>query len=150
MQLNNGTKMKKYNLLILLITLCLLPAGLTHAQFFQELSDSIAVGDSASAGVDIKSMHLIAILAPDTLQVDTVTFWTSSDNVTWKKVYVNNGMGVVSAELKVVLVAGKYNVLAPKEAFFLRRYVKIQYGGSAYDTDAAGANDLFTIIAGYY
>lgn len=142
--------MKKYNLLILLIAYCLLSYSSTNAQFFVDLPDSIAVGDSASHGVDLKSQHLIAILAPDTLQVDTVTFWTSQDNATWKKVYVNAGSGAVSTELKVVLVAGKYNVLTPKEAFFLRRFVKIQYGGSAYDTDATGANDLFTIIAGYY
>jgi hypothetical protein len=138
------------NKLFLIIFIFALIAVPSRAQFFVELSDSIAVGDSASHGVDLKSMHLLAIIAPDTLQVDTVTLWTSQDNATWEKVYVNAGSGAVSTELKIVLVDGKYNVLAPKEAYFLRRYIKIQYGGDAYDTDAAGANDLFTIIAGYY
>ena len=135
-----------------LLFLFLLLSAPTHAQFFVDLSDSIAVGDSASAGVDMKSMHLIAIVTPDTLANDTLTFWTSQDNSTWEKVYINVGNATASAELKIIVVAGKYNILAPKEAYFLRRYLKIQYGTDANDggTDAAGANDLFTIIAGYY
>ncbi|HAV56608.1 MAG TPA: hypothetical protein DCX45_03600 [Acinetobacter junii] len=143
------TQMKKYKFLLFLLLLLSVPA---RAQFFQELPDSIAVGDSASAGVDLKSMHLLAISTPDTLANDTLTFWTSPDNVTWEKVYFNSGSGSISTELKIIVVAGKYNVLAPKEVFFFRRYIKIQYGTDANDggTDAAGANDLFTIIAGYY
>jgi hypothetical protein len=148
MFLNQESKVKSKIFFVLILILISAPA---QAQFFVDLRDSIAVGDSASAGVDLKSQRLLAILAPDTLQVDTVTFWTSQDNVTWKKVYINAGSGAVSTELKVVLVAGKYNVLTPKEAYFLRRYVKIQYGTSANGgTEATGANDRFTLIAGYY
>ena len=141
--------MKKMKFLTVALSLILLFAGNVKAQFFLEIPDSIAVGDSASAGVDMNGKKLIGIVAPDTLEQDTLTFWTSANGTTWKKVYTDKGSGII--EVKVGIKAGSFNGLYDaNQWYFLERYLKIQYGPTGADVDATGAKDHFKIVTGGY
>ena len=139
----------KFLTVALLLSMFILFAETTKAQFFLEVPDSIVVGDSASAGIDMDGKKLIGIVAPDTLEQDTLTFWTSPNGTTWKKVYTDKGFGIV--ELKVGIKAGCFNGLYDANRwYFLERYLKIQYGPTGADVDATGVNDLFKMVIGGY